>query len=60
MCLIAGHVVFSLVAEGHETRRAAIADVLRTEMLKRDRHDPYELQAMTRAVRLLEGDPVQD
>ncbi|MBU6520789.1 DUF2767 family protein [Pantoea sp. B270] len=60
MCLIVGDAVFSLVSEGHETRRAALADMLRTEMLKHNRYDPNELQAMNRAVRLLESNAVQD
>lgn len=34
MCRIVGDVVFAMVAEGHETKRVAIADVIRTEISK--------------------------
>ncbi len=34
MCRIVGDVVFAMIAEGHETRRVAIADVIRTEISK--------------------------
>lgn len=34
MCRIVGDVVFAMVAEGHETKRVAIADVIRTELSK--------------------------
>ncbi|ELD1453774.1 DUF2767 family protein, partial [Salmonella enterica subsp. enterica serovar Typhimurium] len=34
MCRIVGDVVFAMVAEGHETKRVAIADVIRTEIAK--------------------------
>ncbi|WP_348254005.1 DUF2767 family protein, partial [Salmonella enterica] len=45
MCLIVGDVVFALVAEGHETNRVAIADVIRTEIAKGlDKWDDDQLQ----------------
>lgn len=34
MCRLVGDVVFAMVAEGHETKRVSIADVLRTEIAK--------------------------
>lgn len=34
MCRIVGDVVFAMVAEGHETKRVAIADVIRTEIAR--------------------------
>ena len=34
MCRIVDDVVFAMVAEGHETKRVAIADVIRTEVSK--------------------------
>lgn len=34
MCRIVGDVVFAMVAEGHETKKVAIADVLRTEIAR--------------------------
>lgn len=55
MCRIIGDVVIALVAEGHETRKVAIADVIRTEMTKgADKWNPDQLQLMELAVELLE------
>lgn len=55
MCRIVGDVVFAMVAEGHETRRVAIADVIRTELAKGlDKWDEDQLQCMELAVKLLE------
>lgn len=34
MCRIVGDVVFAMVAEGHETKRVAVADVIRTKIVK--------------------------
>lgn len=34
MCRIVGDVVFAMVAEGHETKRVAIADMILTEISK--------------------------
>lgn len=36
MCRIVGDVVFAMVAEGHESKSVAIADVIRTEISKGD------------------------
>lgn len=36
MCRLVGGVVFAMVAEGHKTKRVAIADVLRMELTKGD------------------------
>ena len=55
MCRIVGDVVFAMVAEGHETKRVAIADVIRTELTKGlDKWDADQLQCMQLAVNLLE------
>lgn len=55
MCRIVGDVVFAMVAEGHETKRVAIADVIRTEIAKGlDKWDDDQLQCMKLAVKLLE------
>lgn len=55
MCRIVGDVVFAMVAEGHETRKVAIADVIRTEMAKGIvKWDEDQLQVMALAVKLLE------
>lgn len=54
MCRLVGDVVFSMVAEGHETKRVAIADVLRTELTKGDKWDIDQLQVMELAVNILE------
>ncbi|EAB4390795.1 fumarate hydratase FumD [Salmonella enterica] len=55
MCRIVGDVVFAMVAEGHETKRVAIADVIRTELAKGlDKLDGDQLQCMKLAVKLLE------
>lgn len=55
MCRIVGDVVFAMVAEGHETKRVAIADVIRTEILKGlDKWDSDQIQVMELAVKLLE------
>ncbi|MCT4708813.1 fumarate hydratase FumD [Enterobacteriaceae bacterium H11S18] len=55
MCLIVGDIVFAMVAEKHETRRVAIADVIRTELAKGpEKWDEDQLQVMELAVKLLE------
>lgn len=55
MCQIVGDVVFTMVAEGHETKRVAIADVIRTEISKGlDKWDVDQIQVMEVAVKLLE------
>ncbi|HFG4698610.1 TPA: fumarate hydratase FumD [Salmonella enterica subsp. enterica serovar Newport] len=55
MCRIVGDVVFAMVAEGHETKRVAIADMIRTELAKGlDKWDIDQLQCMKLAVKLLE------
>ncbi|ECZ2609656.1 fumarate hydratase FumD [Salmonella enterica] len=55
MCRIVGDVVFAMVAQGHETKRVAIADVIRTELAKGvDKWDDDQLQCMELAVKLLE------
>jgi hypothetical protein len=55
MCRIVGDVVFAMVAEGHETKRVAIADVIRTEISKGiDKWDLDQIQVMKLAVKLLE------
>lgn len=55
MCRIVGDVVFAMVSEGHETKRVAIADVIRTELAKGlDKWDDDQLQCMKLAVKLLE------
>ena len=54
MCRIVGDVVFAMIAEGHETRRVAIADVIRTEISKGiDKWDLDQIQVMELAVKLL-------
>jgi len=48
-------VVFAMVAEGHEIKRVAIADMLRTEITKgNDKWDLDQLQVMELAIKLLE------
>lgn len=55
MCRIVGDVVFAMVAEGHETKRVAIADVIRTEIAKGvGKWDSDQVQVMELAVKLLE------
>jgi len=55
MCRIVGDVVFAMVAEGHETKKVAIADVIRTELAKGlEKWDEDQLQVMALAVKLLE------
>lgn len=55
MCRIVGDVVFAMVAERYETKRVAIADVIRTEILKGfDKWDADQIQTMELAVKLLE------
>lgn len=55
MCRIVGDVVFAMVAEGHETKRVAIADVIRTEISKGiNKWDLDQIQVMELAVKLLE------
>ncbi len=47
-------VVFAMVAEGHETKRVAIADVLRTEIAKwNDKWGLDQLQVMELLVKIL-------
>lgn len=48
-------VVFAMAAEGHETKRVSIADVIRTEIAKGlDKWDLDQIQVMELAVKLLE------
>ncbi|QOK32040.1 hypothetical protein IFY65_01960 [Klebsiella pneumoniae] len=55
MCRIVGDVVFAMVAEDHETRRVAIADVIRTEISKGlNKWNSEQIQMMELAVNLLE------
>lgn len=55
MCRIVGDVVFAMTAEGHETKRVAIADVIRTEIAKGvSKWDVDQLEVMELAVKLLE------
>lgn len=55
MCRIVGDVVFAMVAEGHETRKVAIADMIRMELAKEiDKWVEEQLQVMALAVKLLE------
>ncbi|MBZ7441664.1 fumarate hydratase FumD [Klebsiella grimontii] len=55
MCRIVGDVVFAMVAEGHETKRVAIADVIKMEIAKGlDKWDSDQIQVMGLAVKLLE------
>lgn len=55
MCRLVGDVVFAMMAEGHETKRVVIADVLRTEISKgNDKWDLDQLQVMELAVKILE------
>ncbi|WP_238759460.1 fumarate hydratase FumD [Klebsiella oxytoca] len=55
MCRIVGDVVFAMIAEGHETKRVAIADVIRTEIAKGlDKWDSDQVRVMELAVKLLE------
>ncbi|EBI9414802.1 fumarate hydratase FumD [Salmonella enterica subsp. enterica serovar Poona] len=55
MCRIVGDVVFAMVAKGHETKRVAIADVIRTELSKGlDKWDVDQIKVMELAVKLLE------
>ncbi|HGF0149981.1 TPA: fumarate hydratase FumD [Klebsiella variicola] len=55
MCRIVGDVVFAMVSEGHETRRVAIADVIRTEISKGlNKWNSEQIQMMELAVNLLE------
>lgn len=55
MCRIVGDVVFAMVAEGHETKRVAIADVIRMEIAKGlDKWDLDQIQVMDLAVKLRE------
>lgn len=55
MCRIVGDVVFAMAAEGHETKRVSIADVIRTEIAKGlDKWDLDQIQVMELAVKLLE------
>ncbi|WP_236644856.1 DUF2767 family protein [Citrobacter freundii] len=54
MCQIVGDAVFGMVAAGHETKKVAIADVLRTEILRKDKWDERQIQMMELAVKLLE------
>lgn len=55
MCRIVGDVVFGMVAERHETKRVAIADVLRTEIAKGlQKWDLDQVEVMQLAVKLLE------
>lgn len=55
MCRIVGDVVFAMAAEGHETKRVAIADVIRTEISKGlGKWDADQIQVMELAVKLLE------
>lgn len=55
MCRIVGDVVFAMVSEGHETKRVAIADVIRTEISKGlNKWDLDQIQVMELAVKLLE------
>ncbi|EGY4496507.1 fumarate hydratase FumD [Salmonella enterica] len=55
MCRIVGDVVFAMVAKGHETKKVAIVDVLRTEIAKGlDKWDVDQIKVMELAVKLLE------
>ncbi|EIC84031.1 fumarate hydratase FumD [Serratia sp. M24T3] len=55
MCRIVGDAVFVLTSERYETKRVAIADVLRTELAKGiEKWDEEQLQCMELAVRILE------
>lgn len=55
MCRIVGDVVFAMVAQGHETKRVAIADVIRPEIAKGlNKWDSDQIQVMELAVKLLE------
>ena len=55
MCRIVGDVVFGMVAAGFETKKVAIADVIRTELAKGfDKWDEDQLEVMELAVKLLE------
>ncbi|EAA7933152.1 DUF2767 family protein [Salmonella enterica subsp. enterica] len=48
-------IVFAMVAKGHETKRVAIADVIRTELSKGlDKWGVDQIQVMELAVKLLE------
>ena len=54
MCRVVGDVVFSLAAEGYETKKVAIADVIRTELAKKDKWEHNQVRVMELAVKLLE------
>lgn len=55
MCRIVGDVVFKMVADGHETRKADIAVALRSEITSTaDKLQPEQLRLMKFAVELLE------
>jgi hypothetical protein len=54
MCRIVGDVVLAMVAERHETKRIAIADVLRTQAARKDKWDEEQLQLLRLAIKLLE------
>ena len=54
-CAALSGIVFVMVAEGHETKRVAIADVIRTEISKGlGKWDLDQIQVMELAVKLLE------
>lgn len=55
MCRIIGDMVIAMVAEGHETKKEAIADALRAEMQKgADKWSADQLGLIEFAMELLE------
>jgi predicted DNA-binding protein YlxM (UPF0122 family) len=54
LCRIVGDAVLSMVAERHETKRIAIADVLRTQATVKEKWDEKQLRLFSLAIKLLE------
>lgn len=54
LCRIVGDAVFFMSAKGFETRKVAIADVLRTEMVRVRRCNHSRAELIVLAVKILE------
>lgn len=54
LCMIVGDVVFALSAEGFDTKKIQIADVLRTELAKVGKWEEDQIRLIELAIRILE------
>ncbi len=57
MCRMVGDIVLGMAAEGYETKKIAIADVVRTQAMMKDKWSRDQLRCLRLAIALLEEHP---